>query len=172
MKSFIMKIGAAVMFAASGLVYAFMPGNDTGIREFAVHSVSEEGTRENEVRGNGTQEEIREDGAREDEAQTVDGNPAQKCYDDNEPGSDGISDSNNRQNSADAGDDLSDTRIDINSADAVLLDTLPGIGPAKAEAILAYRQEHGPFEKPEDLMNVPGIKNGTYDKLKDLICCR
>jgi competence protein ComEA len=47
--------------------------------------------------------------------------------------------------------------IDLNSADAALLDPLPGIGPSKAQAIADYRAKHGPFRKPEDLLNVKGI---------------
>ena len=47
--------------------------------------------------------------------------------------------------------------------------TLPGIGEAKAEAILTYRQAEGRFESPEELMNVPGIKAGIYAKIKDRI---
>jgi len=60
-------------------------------------------------------------------------------------------------------------RIDLNRADKSTLMTLPGIGESKAEAILTYRREHGDFRKPEDLMKVPGIKEGTYEKIKHLI---
>ncbi len=59
--------------------------------------------------------------------------------------------------------------VNINTADAEELDTLPGIGPAKAAAILEYRKSHGYFRVPEDLMKVPGIKEGTYGKLADRI---
>ena len=47
--------------------------------------------------------------------------------------------------------------------------TLPGIGEAKADAILAYRQAEGAFESTEDLMQVPGIKEGVFSKIKDRI---
>lgn len=60
-------------------------------------------------------------------------------------------------------------RVNINRASKEILMTLPGIGEAKAEAILAYRQAEGRFESPEELMNVPGIKAGIYAKLKDRI---
>lgn len=60
-------------------------------------------------------------------------------------------------------------RININTADAKELDKLPGIGPAKAAAILEYRKTHGFFRVPEDLMKVPGIKEGTYGKLADRV---
>ena len=47
--------------------------------------------------------------------------------------------------------------------------TLTGIGQTRAEAILAYREEEGAFRSPEDIMNVEGIKEGIYEKLKDEI---
>ena len=47
--------------------------------------------------------------------------------------------------------------------------TLPGIGEAKADAILAYRQTEGDFESVESLMQVPGIKEGVFAKIKDRI---
>lgn len=63
----------------------------------------------------------------------------------------------------------SDGRVDINHAGADRLADLPGIGPGKAADIIAYREKNGEFQKPEDLMKVPGIKEGTYQKLKDRI---
>ena len=70
---------------------------------------------------------------------------------------------------ADSGAYLPDGRIDINRADTELLKTLPGIGEAKAEAILRYREEHGAFLRAEDLMQVPGIGEGLYKGLEDRI---
>lgn len=64
------------------------------------------------------------------------------------------------------------TLVDINQADQALLETLPGIGPATARAILAYREENGPFSCIEDLMKVPGIKEARFSALKDLIVVR
>lgn len=58
-------------------------------------------------------------------------------------------------------------KINLNTADLAALQTLSGIGEAKAQAILAYREEHGGFSSVEDLMNVPGIKEGTFLKIKD-----
>jgi competence protein ComEA len=46
---------------------------------------------------------------------------------------------------------------------------LPGVGPSKAKAIIAYREEHGPFAAPEDLMKVKGIGQKTFDGLKSRI---
>ncbi|MGN0346638.1 MAG: helix-hairpin-helix domain-containing protein [Lachnospiraceae bacterium] len=60
-------------------------------------------------------------------------------------------------------------RLNINQATEQELCTLPGIGTTRAEAILAYREEHGNFTSIEDLMNVSGIKQGTFDQLKDQI---
>ena len=57
--------------------------------------------------------------------------------------------------------------VNINTADQAELEKLPGIGPAKAAAILRYRAENGPFRSIEELMKVPGIKEGTFDKIKD-----
>ena len=47
--------------------------------------------------------------------------------------------------------------------------TLPGIGESKAEKIVNYRNEHGNFGSIEEIMQVPGIKNGLYQKVKDQI---
>ena len=60
-------------------------------------------------------------------------------------------------------------RIDLNTADVSQLSTLTGVGESKALAIIAYREENGPFTSIEDIMNVPGIKEGTYEKIKDKI---
>ncbi len=58
--------------------------------------------------------------------------------------------------------------IELNTASIEELQTLPGIGPSKARAIIEYRKQQ-PFTKPEDLMNVPGIGQKTYEKLKERI---
>lgn len=54
--------------------------------------------------------------------------------------------------------------VDLNTADAETLQTLPGIGPAKAAAIIAYRVEHGPFAALLDVANVPGISEQMTEK--------
>lgn len=59
--------------------------------------------------------------------------------------------------------------VNLNTADSAALQTLPGIGEAKARAILAYREEKGGFSGTEELMNVPGIKESTFSKIKDKI---
>jgi competence protein ComEA len=60
-------------------------------------------------------------------------------------------------------------RVSINRGTLADLDTLPGIGPAKAQAILDYRAQHGPFKRLVDLQNVTGIGTKTYEDLKSLI---
>ena len=62
-----------------------------------------------------------------------------------------------------------DNRININTADEAQLTTLTGIGATRAQAIIAYREENGPFAEIEDIMNVQGIKEGTFAKIKDEI---
>jgi competence protein ComEA len=63
----------------------------------------------------------------------------------------------------------SDGKVNINTAGVELLCTLPGIGEARAGAIVAYREEYGAFESPEDIMKVSGIKENAYSKIKDKI---
>ena len=60
--------------------------------------------------------------------------------------------------------------ININEASLEELMSLPGIGQAKAALIIDYRTEQGRFSKKEDLMNISGIKEGVYNKIRDLIC--
>ena len=62
-----------------------------------------------------------------------------------------------------------DNRININTADEAQLTTLTGIGATREQAIIAYREENGPFAAIEDIMNVQGIKEGTFAKIKDEI---
>lgn len=68
-----------------------------------------------------------------------------------------------------AAEEESDGLVDINTADREELMTLPGIGEVKADAIIAYREEYGDFETIEDIMNVSGIKEGAFAKIKDQI---
>lgn len=60
-------------------------------------------------------------------------------------------------------------KVNLNTADAATLDTLPGIGASLAGRIISYREANGPFQATEDLVKVSGIGQSTYDKLKDLV---
>ncbi len=60
-------------------------------------------------------------------------------------------------------------KININTATVEELESLPGIGPAKAKAIVNYRETESVFIEIEDIMNVSGIGQKTYESLKDYI---
>lgn len=62
--------------------------------------------------------------------------------------------------------------VNINTADAQTLMTLPGIGETRAAAILTYREQMGAFGSIEDIMNVKGIKSGVFSKISKLICVK
>lgn len=62
-----------------------------------------------------------------------------------------------------------DGLININTADESVLSSIDGIGAGKAAAIVKYRQENGNFQSVQDIMKVSGIKEGTYEKIKDKI---
>lgn len=60
-------------------------------------------------------------------------------------------------------------KVNINTADANGLQQIRGVGPKMAERIIAYRNEKGRFQKPEELVNVRGIGPVKFEKLKDQI---
>jgi competence protein ComEA len=62
-----------------------------------------------------------------------------------------------------------DARLNINTATAKELETLPGIGPALSTAIVAYREESGSFTKAEDLLEVPGIGQKKLDAIREML---
>ncbi len=64
--------------------------------------------------------------------------------------------------------DAPGARVNLNTASAAELARLPGIGPAKAQAIVEYRAKE-PFEKPQDLRKVKGIGDKLYDSIKDQV---
>lgn len=59
--------------------------------------------------------------------------------------------------------------IDINTADAVTLEQIKGIGPAKAQAIVDYRDKNGAFGSAEELIKVPGIGAKSLEQIRDQI---
>ncbi|MBY0123859.1 helix-hairpin-helix domain-containing protein [Bacillus sp. S/N-304-OC-R1] len=68
-----------------------------------------------------------------------------------------------------AGQEKNDGKVNLNTANESELQTLPGIGPAKASAIIEYRETNGPYKVIEDLKSISGIGEKTFEKLKDSI---
>lgn len=66
-------------------------------------------------------------------------------------------------------EEASSQYININTADEATLTTLPGIGASKAKSIISYRDSKGGFQSIEELMKIEGIKEGVYNKVKDMI---
>jgi len=66
-----------------------------------------------------------------------------------------------------AGATATEGRININTASAEELTALPGIGPSYAQRIVEHREKNGPFKKVEDLLNVRGIGEKTFEKIRD-----
>ncbi len=64
---------------------------------------------------------------------------------------------------------LNPQKIDINRAESWLLEALPGIGPSKAQAIIAYRQQNGGFSDIGELLNVSGIGQSIYEDIQNMI---
>ncbi len=60
-------------------------------------------------------------------------------------------------------------RLDLNTASVEALESLPGIGPRTAQAIVDYRLKHGPFRRLEDLLAVPGIGPATLERIRPLV---
>ncbi len=80
----------------------------------------------------------------------------------------------NEINSAAPGEPIQETSIEagpvnVNTASQQELETLPGIGPSRAQDMITYRDTKGPFQTVEDLLNVPGIGEVTLERLKPLI---
>jgi len=67
------------------------------------------------------------------------------------------------------GNDNTSGKVNINTDGVERLITLPGIGEARAKTIIEYRNEHGPFERIEDIMKVSGIGEASFAKIKDFI---
>ena len=81
-----------------------------------------------------------------------------------------LSDSQKQVAGASAQDEKTQSdKININTAPAEELDKLPNIGPARAADIIAYREENGSFETIEEIKNIKGIGDKSFEDLKDLI---
>ncbi len=64
---------------------------------------------------------------------------------------------------------LPEEKLDLNTATAEELQKLPGIGEVLSQAIVEYREEHGPFQSVEELLQVPGIGQGRLENIRDLV---
>lgn len=62
--------------------------------------------------------------------------------------------------------------VNINTASKDILMTLPGIGESRAESIISYREKNGIFKSIEEIMQVSGIKEAAFEKIKDYICVK
>lgn len=62
-----------------------------------------------------------------------------------------------------------DGKVNLNTATKEELMTLSGVGESRADSIIAYREENGRFQNTEELMQISGIKEGLYNKIKDNI---
>lgn len=67
------------------------------------------------------------------------------------------------------GEEVSDGKVNLNTADKTQLMQLSGIGEARAEAIVAYREQNGGFQSIEEIKNIEGIKEGIFNRIKDQI---
>ena len=64
---------------------------------------------------------------------------------------------------------ITNGKVNLNLADSATLQTIPGIGPSKAERIIDYRTTQGRFKKAEDIMNITGIGEKTFQSIRDYI---
>lgn len=65
--------------------------------------------------------------------------------------------------------DSGEGKVNINTADATALQTIPGIGPSKADRIIEYRESEGKFNEIDDIKNISGIGNKTFESIKEYI---
>lgn len=64
---------------------------------------------------------------------------------------------------------VGDSLVNLNTADSLGLQQLPGVGPAKAQAILTFREENGPFSSVDDLLQISGFGEKTVEKLRGMV---
>ena len=158
LKEYIIKIITAVMFTAAGAIYVFIPDRPAETIDRAVEKTENTIVLQDVAESKSTNSD---QDASEHELKTI-VDKSKKVE-------------NDVPETATKIPEVIDENcglIDINTNDAELLKTLPGIGTGKAEAILEYRRKFGDFQCIEDIMKVPGIKEGIFKKIKDLIDCR
>lgn len=82
-----------------------------------------------------------------------------------------ISTEGSNENNRNYGNNMSEAngKININSADSATLQEIPGIGPSKADKIIEYRTNVGPFKTIEDIKNISGIGDKTFETIKEFI---
>ncbi|WP_233549405.1 helix-hairpin-helix domain-containing protein [Lysinibacillus yapensis] len=119
---------------------------------------------------------IKAAGGYTEEAQNMSINHAQKLQDEMaiyvpKKGEEAVPIQNNGQvvTGAATASESGSEQVDLNHAEESALTTIPGIGPSKAQAIIAYREENGQFKTIEELKNVSGIGDKTFEKLKEHI---
>jgi len=95
--------------------------------------------------------------------------PASSGASESSPGSSGASASSPLPSASEsaATESVPDGRLNLNAATAEQLDELKGIGPSKAQAIVAYREEHGAFKSVEELLQVNGIGAKVFAAIRD-----
>ncbi len=114
----------------------------------------------------------REDGASDSLNLAASVNDGQRIYvpTQEEAGAESLSGLQSGFSSGDGVVGQEDAKVNLNTASKEELMTLTGIGAAKAESIIQYREERGAFDSPEQIMEIDGIKNSIYEKIKTHIC--
>ena len=166
LKSCVFKISAILLFLAAAAGYVLYPEEDGNTAVFRItgeridnsgSGVAEDGGK---ISGNVTDEPAAVTQPADEPAAVT--QPADEPAKVSQPAVETVEKNN--------GESQSSGLININTAGAYELTMLPGIGPAKADAVIAYREEHGGFKTKEEIMNVPGIKDGIFSKIEGLIC--
>lgn len=165
-----MALICALCCSLSGCGLSFC-GIPLGKREPLVFSCGEKNVE--------TQADVETDGGKQTTAETEakDSTPAEKTADALETAQDGATvdetaSAVTTDSSTQSDIPRSDGKININTAGLEELMMLKGVGESRARAIIEYREQHGSFETPEDIMNISGIKEGVFSKIKDQIAVR
>lgn len=116
--------------------------------------------------GQRVEQVIQEAGGLTEEADITRVNLAQRVFDEMVVNIPGAAEAESMESTETIPEDTAQ-KLNINTAEQKDWETLPGIGPAKAEAIVQYREEAGSFQQVDDLINVPGIGEKTLETLRD-----